>query len=91
MPTNYADVTLIHAHNALLRAALAEPTNAKFVSLSQACIPLKPFAHVHAVLTADDTSRFGEFEPSECWESGRCAPLRDGGVPKEVVSKAANW
>ena len=43
--TKYADVTLIHAHNILFRKAYEEGC-AKIVSLSQACVPLKPFEHV---------------------------------------------
>jgi len=42
----YADVTLIHAHNILFRKAYNDGCS-KIISLSQACIPLKPFDYVY--------------------------------------------
>lgn len=49
---------IVEAYLALLAAALADPANAKFVFLSESCVPVKPFAAMHARLTADRAESF---------------------------------
>jgi len=59
IPTKYADVSLVHAHNLLFRTAFeSDPRNYKFINLSGACIPLKSFDHIYKFLTKD---HFGYF------------------------------
>lgn len=94
VPTNWGDITLVHAHNALLRTALADEANRKFVSLSQACIPLKPFAYVDAELARDDASRF-DATLDGLWPHAEplLEPADDGStmLAREDAAKAANW
>ena len=58
--TEYAQLSLVRAMNALLRRALLDPANTKFVFVSDACIPVKPFRQVYDALMADDCSHFSQ-------------------------------
>ena len=49
--------TVVEAERALLRAALADPANQRFVLLSESCLPLHPAAVVYAQLMAEQRSR----------------------------------
>lgn len=49
--------SLVDAARNLLRAALQEPLNQKFILLSESCIPLYPAAAIHAQLIAEPKSR----------------------------------
>ena len=56
--TQYADISLVDAMNALLRHALAESDARKFVFVSGHCLPVKPFSFVYDALMADDSAHF---------------------------------
>ena len=43
----------------MIKAALQDPLNQRFVQLSESCIPLYPPAMVHQQLTLDPVSRIG--------------------------------
>ena len=43
----------------MIKAALEDPLNQRFVQLSESCIPLYPPAMVHQQLTLDPVSRIG--------------------------------
>jgi hypothetical protein len=53
-PTEWGFVLL--AKQALLRAALKDPSNYKFVFLSESCVPIRNRQQVYEILTADDRS-----------------------------------
>ncbi|KAJ1631418.1 glycosyl transferase [Pavlovales sp. CCMP2436] len=54
VPTEWGSISLVHATLALLRAAMVDEANSKFVLLSESCVPLYPFARVHAELMKDE-------------------------------------
>ncbi|HUT11591.1 MAG TPA: beta-1,6-N-acetylglucosaminyltransferase [Thermoguttaceae bacterium] len=56
IPSGHGEIGLVRAELALLRHALSDPQNAKFVFCSRSCAPIKPFSTVHAALTADRRS-----------------------------------
>ena len=86
IPTKYADISLIHAHNLLIANALKDPDNYKFINVSQACIPLKPFDHIYNFLTSDDMGYFGKM--CENYKDIECNSNKTG---LKHVYKAANW
>ena len=43
IPTNWGKLGIWEAMNSLLKEALKDPANKKFVFVSQACIPVMPF------------------------------------------------
>jgi hypothetical protein len=52
--TEWGTISLVRATLALLRAALEDGANGRFVLLSESCVPLYDFARVRAELLADD-------------------------------------
>ena len=54
--TKWGDVSLVEAERRLLASALLDPGNARFVLLSEACIPVRNLTAVHAFLTGSATS-----------------------------------
>lgn len=88
IPTNYADISLVLAHNLLIRRALEDPAVFKTINVSQSCIPLKPFDHVYAELTRNDLSDFNEAPQAACFP--RCTPLLTTLHPSQIY-KSSNW
>src|ERR1700687_2131849 len=87
IPTQYRHVSIVHAHNLLFEAALKEDCE-KFVNLSQACIPLKSFEHVHAFLSRDNQGYFNLSSVEECFP--RCNPLLER-YDRSVIRKSHEW
>jgi hypothetical protein len=50
IPTAYGDISLVKAHNILLREALKDINNTNFILLSNSCIPLKNFNYIYEKL-----------------------------------------
>ena len=55
---------------ALLRAALGDPLNQRFVLLSDSCIPLDPAPLVHLQLMAEWRSRINACRQALWWGAG---------------------
>ena len=55
--TVYAEHTLVEAAVAMLRAALANPLNQRFIMLSEACAPLYPPEVMYVQLLSEDKVR----------------------------------
>jgi hypothetical protein len=85
--TNYADITLIHAHNILLKKAYDDGCF-KIISLSQSCIPFKSFDYVYNFLTRDDFGHFNIMPQTQCFP--RCDNLLNY-YDKNVIQKSYNW
>jgi hypothetical protein len=88
VPTKWAHVSIVHAHNLLLRSALEDDKNVKFVNLSQSCVPLKPFDYVYDFLVKDDMAHFNVMPTTQCFP--RCDSLLDE-VPRACIRKSSNW
>lgn len=56
--TAWGDVSVTRAILALLKAALSNSDNAKFVLCSESCVPLRPFKEIHAEITSHNKSYF---------------------------------
>jgi len=58
VPTKWGDISLVYAQKLLLKEALKDTTNYKFIFLSDACIPIKNFDYIYDFLTNDNSSYF---------------------------------
>ena len=87
IPTKYAHVSLIHAHNLLFKYALKD-NNYKIISLSQSCIPVKSFDYIYNFLTNDNFGHFNQAPHSQNFP--RCNELLKY-VNKEHIQKSSNW
>lgn len=85
--TNYANVSLIHAHNILLKKAYDDGCD-KMINLSQSCIPLKSFDHVYDFLTKDNFGHFNVTPKSQCFP--RCNNLLQY-YEKDIIQKSSEW
>jgi hypothetical protein len=87
IPTKYADVSLIHAHNLMFKKALDDGCD-KMISLSQACIPMKSFDYVYDFLCKDDYGHFNVMPQIACFP--RCTELLKY-YPKSIIQKSSEW
>jgi len=78
----WATPDLVIAQRRLLRAALQEPRNARFLMASDSCVPLYPPATVHAALLGGEPrSRIAACRPT--WEDNfplRADPESEDGI-----------
>ncbi len=94
VPTEYGHVSLIHAQLALLRHALRDPANRKFVFLSGACIPVKPFWLVYEQLLSDDRAHFSQMDMSTTSDAGirrQVVEACEAWIDRRCVAKASQW
>ena len=87
VPTKYADVSLIHAHNLLFTKAYDDGCY-KIISLSQACIPFKSFDYVYHFLTKDNYAHFNVAPQSQCFPR---ANILLNYYDKSVIQKSSEW
>ena len=85
--TNYADITLIHAHNLLFKKAYEDDCY-KIISLSQACIPLKSFIYIYDFLIKDNYGYFNIAPQLTCFPN--CNNLLNFYI-KNNINKSSNW
>ena len=90
VPTDYADLSLVKAQNMLLREALKDHQNERFVFLSNTCIPLKKFDHIYNKLFSQDMCYFNMSKNEHIFENGRGDKL-ERYFGREKVKKASQW
>lgn len=90
--TEYCKSSIVQAHNLLIKEALKDEFNYKFINLSQACIPLKKFDYIYDKLIENDMGYFnvtsGENQNDELFP--RCNDLLNYFNNSEI-SKSSNW
>ena len=64
IPTEWGGWGLVEATGALFRSALEDPTNERFILLSDKCIPVKKFDYTYNFLNSNNKSYIFESEPS---------------------------
>lgn len=82
IPTEWGKI--VKAELALLKAALKDPANEKFIFLSESTIPFKPFSYVYSYLTKNSLSEF-TYTPNPHPE--RVFPP----IPHNNVYKSSTW
>ena len=95
VPTEYATISLVHAENQLLQAALRDDGNRKFVFASGACIPIKPFRVCCEALLRDDRAHFSEMADLTANDRGLQRMILEAGASHGIgskhASKASQW
>ena len=87
--TKFADISLVHANNLMLREALRDEQNKKFINVSQSCIPLKSFNYIYDFLTRDDKAHFFHAaKRHKCFP--RCNDLLEY-IPRNKIDKSNQW
>jgi hypothetical protein len=86
IPTKWGDFSLVNAQLLLLKTALNDIENYKFIYVSNSCIPLKSFNYVYNQLTKDNNTHFNTMPHI----FPNCNALL-AAVPKKDVRKASQW
>ena len=92
--TRWGDVSLVEVTVALLRAALEDPANAKFVLVSESCVPVRPFPIAYSELVGDPRgiAKFWSYRDAVRVHPGRAARVESvPGVPGESWYSHRQW
>ena len=84
IPTKWGDISLVRATLLLLKEAVKDPDNCKFVLLSDSCVPIQPFDEVYRVLMNDDLGYIQN-------EGHACMKRRPENVSMSVFYKQSQW
>ena len=85
--TQYAHVSLIHAHNILFKKAYDDDCY-KMINLSQACIPFKSFDYIYNLLCQDDNGYFNICPHYQCFPN--CNDLLNY-YDENIIQKSSEW
>lgn len=104
VPTGYGTMDFWRCLNYLLRLALQDDNNTRFVFISQACIPLKSFEYIYKDAMSMDKSWISECIPVQdrdtinprkyiCYDcsTDRYKHVVERGYPSEYMKKSSNW
>ncbi|KAJ4750288.1 hypothetical protein LUZ62_084693 [Rhynchospora pubera] len=80
--------TMIEAERLLLKSALVDPANQRFVLLSDSCIPLYNFTYVYNYLMASQKSFIDIFLDKK---EGRYNPKMSSIIPEQKWRKGSQW
>lgn len=92
--TDWAEISLVRATLALLKAGLADPACTHFALLSESCVPVRPFAQLSDSLRLDPRSRlsfqpWSEVRHTNILKAQRVEKMAD--IRKEVAHFQAQW
>eukprot|EP00271_Cylindrocystis_brebissonii_P004238 TRINITY_DN15877_c0_g2_i1.p1 TRINITY_DN15877_c0_g2~~TRINITY_DN15877_c0_g2_i1.p1 ORF type:complete len:368 (-),score=16.13 TRINITY_DN15877_c0_g2_i1:635-1738(-) len=86
VPIMWGGPNMVRAERRLLAAALADPYNRRFILMSEACIPLFNFTHIHDYLFAANNSYVTSHESAWRYKS-RMAPW----IKRSQFKKGSQW
>ncbi|XP_076941210.1 glycosyltransferase BC10-like [Bidens hawaiensis] len=84
----WGESTMIEAERLLLRAALHNPANQRFILLSDSCVPLYNFSYIYNYLMGSSKSFVDSFLDMK---EGRYNPRMSSVIPMGKWRKASQW
>lgn len=84
----WGEASMIQAERVLLENALMEPSNERFVFLSDSCIPLYNFSYTYDYIMSTPTSFVDSFADTK---EGRYNPKMDPIIPVRNWRKGSQW
>ena len=90
IPTEYADISLVKAQNLLLREALRDEKNNRFIFVSNSWVPLKSFDHIYRSVLSGHHCFFNEARIEHIFERNRGENIANI-FGKDNVKKASQW
>ncbi|XP_027358590.1 glycosyltransferase BC10 isoform X2 [Abrus precatorius] len=84
----WGEASMIEAERILLRHALSDPLNDRFVFLSDSCIPLYNFSYTYDYIMSTSTSFVDSFADTK---EGRYNPKMDPVIPVYNWRKGSQW
>ncbi|CAL1391796.1 unnamed protein product [Linum trigynum] len=85
---DWGEASMIEAERILLRHALEDPSNKRFVFLSDSCIPLYNFSYTYDYVMSTSTSFVDSFADTK---DGRYNPKMDPVIPVDNWRKGSQW
>lgn len=85
---DWGEASMIQAERILLRSALLDPLNERFVFLSDSCIPLYNFSYIYDYIMSTSTSFVDSFADTK---EGRYNPKMDPVIPVHNWRKGSQW
>ncbi|XP_028772342.1 glycosyltransferase BC10 [Neltuma alba] len=85
---DWGEATMIEAERILLRNALTDPLNDRFVFLSDSCIPLYNFSYIYDYIMSTSTSFVDSFADTK---EGRYNPKMASVIPVHNWRKGSQW
>ncbi|CAI8594546.1 unnamed protein product [Vicia faba] len=85
---DWGEASMIEAERILLRHALGDPLNDRFVFLSDSCIPLYNFSYTYDYIMSTPTSFVDSFADTK---GGRYNPKMDPVIPVYNWRKGSQW
>ncbi|KAI4348185.1 hypothetical protein L6164_008939 [Bauhinia variegata] len=85
---DWGEASMIEAERILLRHALGDPLNDRFVFLSDSCIPLYNFSYTYDYIMSTQTSFVDSFADTK---EGRYNPKMDPVIPVQNWRKGSQW
>ncbi|CAL1358068.1 unnamed protein product [Linum trigynum] len=85
---DWGEASMIEAERILLRHALEDPSNRRFVFLSDSCIPLYNFSYTYDYIMSTSTSFVDSFADTK---DGRYNPKMDPVIPVDNWRKGSQW
>lgn len=85
---DWGEATMIEAERILLRHALMDPSNKRFVFLSDSCIPLYNFSYTYDYIMSTSTSFVDSFADTK---EGRYNPKMFPVIPVQNWRKGSQW
>ncbi|GLT31926.1 hypothetical protein SLA2020_066250 [Shorea laevis] len=85
---NWGEASMIEAERILLRHALMDPLNERFVFLSDSCIPLYNFSYTYSYIMSTSTSFVDSFADTK---EGRYNPKMFPVIPVHNWRKGSQW
>jgi hypothetical protein len=86
--TSYGDISIVYAQKLLLKMAMKDENNYKFIFVSNSCIPVKSFDYVYDELIFDNKSYFDIAKQEACFP--RCNKLLNY-LNRKDIYKASQW
>ncbi|KAL5229025.1 hypothetical protein ABZP36_017290 [Zizania latifolia] len=84
----WGEPTMVEAERMLFAAALEDPTNQRFVLLSDSCVPLYNFSYIYTYLMASPKSFVDSFVDKT---EKRYNPSMSPAIPKDKWRKGSQW
>ncbi|XP_057856062.1 glycosyltransferase BC10 isoform X2 [Cryptomeria japonica] len=85
---DWGEASMIEAERILLRKALQDPLNQRFVFVSDSCVPLYNFSYIYDYIMSSPKSFVDSFSDTK---EGRYNPKMSGVIPVEKWRKGSQW
>eukprot|EP00252_Welwitschia_mirabilis_P017329 TRINITY_DN38400_c0_g1_i1.p1 TRINITY_DN38400_c0_g1~~TRINITY_DN38400_c0_g1_i1.p1 ORF type:complete len:361 (-),score=35.63 TRINITY_DN38400_c0_g1_i1:398-1480(-) len=85
---DWGEASMLQAERTLLREALKDPTNQRFLFVSDSCVPLYNFSYIYGYIMSSPKSFVDSFSDTK---EGRYNPKMSNVIPVQKWRKGSQW